>query len=220
LAGHPAPFFARLGTSDLLVLAEIHFLGEYDPLFAHSLGEVHTVVDLGANCGYSARLWLERFPATRVVAVEPDADNVALIRRNNSAAMAAGRLLVIPACVGGGGTVYFDRSREEWSYAASTEAVPGAEAISSRTLPDILSDAQVGGPVDLLKCDIEGSERELFANARSWINRTRHLLVELHPPYTPAEFLAVVAAADPEFVAEPFRSKGENAVYLLTRRPA
>ena len=88
----------------------------------------------------------------------------------------------------------------------------------TRTLPDILTAAGVVGPVDLLKCDIEGSERELFADPERWIGRVKHVLIELHLPYDETEFLARVREADTGFIAERFKSRGENPVILLARR--
>ena len=44
------------------------------------------------------------------------------------------------------------------------------------------------GTIDLLKCDIEGSEAELFADCQAWINRVRNLVVELHQPYSAGQF--------------------------------
>src|SRR5688500_17180066 len=87
----------RLGTTDWLVLEEIYFKGEYDELFAHDLGSVKTIVDLGANVGLSIRLWLSRFPGARVIAVEPDAANAAVAARNIGAA--APRVQLVQACV-------------------------------------------------------------------------------------------------------------------------
>jgi hypothetical protein len=41
--------------------------------------------------------------------------------------------------------------------------------------------------IDLLKCDIEGTESELFANCKDWISRVDHLIVETLAPYRVAD---------------------------------
>jgi len=48
--------------------------------------------------------------------------------------------------------------------------------------------------IDLLKCDIEGSEIELFADCRDWIHRVKALLVETHAPYTVQQLYAALRA--------------------------
>jgi hypothetical protein len=53
--------------------------------------------------------------------------------------------------------------------------------------------------IDLLKCDIEGSEAELFANCAPWIDRVRNLVIEVHPPYSPALLHQHLRAAGWEF---------------------
>jgi FkbM family methyltransferase len=82
-------------------MAEVFFQGEYEPLFGYIRSDASTVVDLGANCGFSAALWLDRFPSAKVIAVEPDESNVKVLKANNLDAMNSGRLVVVQACVGG-----------------------------------------------------------------------------------------------------------------------
>jgi hypothetical protein len=40
-----------------------------------------------------------------------------------------------------------------------------------------------GGPVDFLKIDVEGAERELLRGAAGWADAVRSLKVELHGDY-------------------------------------
>jgi hypothetical protein len=36
------------------------------------------------------------------------------------------------------------------------------------------------GAIDLLKCDIEGGEQELFSDCGNWIGSVRAMVIELH----------------------------------------
>ncbi len=49
-----------------------------------------------------------------------------------------------------------------------------------------------GSPIDLLKCDIEGSEADFLASYPDLLARTRHLVIELHEAYV--EYAACDAA--------------------------
>jgi len=51
----------------------------------------------------------------------------------------------------------------------------------------LLSDhVEPGARIDVLKCDIEGSETEVFKDCSSWIRRVRCMAVEVHNPYRAA----------------------------------
>jgi len=77
--GLPAPIWLRNGTSDVAVFREVWIELEHD--FGR-LGQPRYIIDAGANIGLSSLLFLRRYPGCRIVAVEPDADNVAIARKN------------------------------------------------------------------------------------------------------------------------------------------
>jgi FkbM family methyltransferase len=157
--------------------------------------EIRTVVDLGANVGYSILVWKKRFPEARVVAVEPDEDNLQMCRKNVGSLPSVS---LVGGCVAARtGDVTLDRSTgDAWEFRiASTTAEDrsGAGTVKAYSMPDLLRETGVKGTVDLLKCDIEGAERELFADCEPWISRVRRIIVELHKPYDSATFLTDVA---------------------------
>jgi FkbM family methyltransferase len=208
------PLYARLGSSDFLVIDELFIRREYDFLFTQDLGPIRLVVDLGANCGYSALLWLTHFPAARIIAVEPDAGNIAVLRRNLAAF--EGRATVVEACVAGRSRdVYLNRDGQEWEYAMSDAPGGRGPPVPALTLPQILDRCRADGPIDLLKCDIEGAERELFAAAGPWLSRVRNLLVEVHAPYTADELSAAVAAVWGRFDIRPVSPPDANQLFFL-----
>ena len=47
----------------------------------------------------------------------------------------------------------------------------------------------------MLKCDVEGAERALFADCAAWIGRVRTLAVETHDGYTVVDAANAVAGA-------------------------
>ena len=195
-AGVGRPLLVRLGTSDWYCLEEVFLGGEQDVVVRELGGAraagVKTIVDLGANVGMTLRLWRAAFPNARIVAVEPDPGNIAMAARNlaeadgangsNGAGVGAG-VTLIEACVTAQPRgVYLDRSLSE--YAFRTTDRPTGQRIEGVTVPQILERAGVEGAIDLLKCDIEGAEAEVFGDCGGWIGRVRHLMVEVHAPYT------------------------------------
>ena len=74
------PLFVRRGSSDVDVFDQIFIQHEYRCL--DDLTEVRLVIDCGANVGYSSAYFLSRHPKSRIVAIEPDPENFAMLRRN------------------------------------------------------------------------------------------------------------------------------------------
>lgn len=179
------PFYFRLGSTDLLVLEEIFLKDEYAMVKNGRFTCPRTIVDLGANVGYSVRFWLQTYPGVRVIAVEPDSDNADLCRKNCEACGMGEQVKVIQACVRAfNGETFLDTGRDAWAYASRDTPGAGAVQVPALTLDRICEIGEMDGGVDLLKCDIEGGERELFATPGRWLSSTGAIVVEVHPPYT------------------------------------
>jgi len=194
------PVTIRLGTADFHVVKELYLHEVYGFATAALTAlrpPVATVVDLGANIGLTVRLWSRLFSPRTIVAVEPDADNLALCACN-AAPAATTRLKLVKCFVGDApGVAGIDRRLGTWAYRMSRiEATADQESIPVRTLPDILVEAGLGfEEIDLLKCDIEGAEAALFRGGPGWLSRVRAVLAEVHEPYTADALLADVLAS-------------------------
>jgi FkbM family methyltransferase len=186
LTASPQPFHVRLGSTDILVLEEIFFAGEYDCVLAAKLKDVRLIVDLGANAGFSLRLWSAVFPGATMIAVEPDPENADLCMRNSVAGGYADRVRLIQACVGAQARqTKLSRDHGAWMYAMTEGAVDEGGGTEVLTMPQILAQTNASDPIGLLKCDIEGAERELFTAPLAWISRVEYMVVELHPELHP-----------------------------------
>ena len=170
----------RLGDSDFRTLLEIS-RGEYD-VCLERLVDPRSVLDLGANVGLSVRLWQRRFASARIVAVEPSPASAQLLRRNVSLCKRPEVVRIIEAAVNvDGQPVFLDQSGDSDSHKVGARGTPVkgiaiAEAIAMAAGED--------GMVDLVKMDIEGSERALMECAATWAPMVRHLLIEIHGDYT------------------------------------
>ncbi len=185
LQGLADPIWVRCGTNDFELVEEIFELEEYEPASQLDIGgnERPVMLDLGANVGLATLRLASLVPGLRVVAVEPDAGNADCFRRNVAALLASGQAELIEGFVGGAdGTASIDRSGGTWAYAKAEASED--EAIACLSMPTLL--AQTGiEHVDMLKCDIEGSEQ--FAECSAWIGRVKNLIVETHEPYRPGQ---------------------------------
>jgi FkbM family methyltransferase len=213
VSGVDSLLFVRLGTTDWLVLEEIFGKGEYAPLAQMGLHEVRRIVDLGGNIGLSVRLWQRMFPGAVVLVVEPDPANVEMIRRN---CPPDSQVRIVRACVAAvAGKVHLDRSRGEWGIRMTAQS--GKLVVDALTLPQILEATDFLGEIDLLKCDIEGAEAELFGNCAPWIDRVRAMVVEIHQPYTLAQFQNDLAKGGARFDLAATNKSGEQTTAFLRR---
>lgn len=163
----------RSHTSDVGVLCEQLAGHAYRALEDHD-ADVRTIVDLGANTGLVARWLLARYPKARIVCVEPEPGNVDMLRRN--LARFNGRAAIVPHCVGAiERTTRLESSTGEWGY-----AMTGDSGDVEVTTMDRLVRNHDLDRIDVLKCDIEGAEREVFGDCAGWIDRVGFAVVECH----------------------------------------
>jgi FkbM family methyltransferase len=137
--------------------------------------EPRFIVDLGANIGMSMALFAVRFPDARIVGIEPDPANAELCRRNVAAW--GSRCQVLEAAV--------------WSEDGTVRIAGGATSaysvqedgreVSSISLSKLV---EKYGPIDYVKVDIEGGEREMFAHNTGWADSVGCMNVEVHAPYS------------------------------------
>jgi FkbM family methyltransferase len=195
--GDPGLITLRLGTSDFHVLKEIFVTDVYGfarPALTSIQPRITTVLDLGANIGLTVRLWARLFPGSTIVAVEPDAANFELCLVNAARIDATVHGL---RCFAGAtsGVAALDRSLGAWAYRMA-DGAPGRGDTPVRTLPEIMNLAGLGdSPIDLLKCDVEGAEAEIFRGGPPWIARVGAILAEVHGGYTAEALAADVRAA-------------------------
>jgi len=171
------PVYVRGGkSSDTTVLYEILVTNEYH--LVEGLNSPRTIVDGGANIGLAAVYFLNRYPSVRVISVEPFAETFEVCEKN--LAPYKGRATALKGAIWShGGRVSLDPQWEDWVNKVRAPA-PGetgtAEAI---TMPSLIATA--GGFVDLLKLDVEGSEREIFGpGAKDWLPFVGNIVIELH----------------------------------------
>jgi FkbM family methyltransferase len=198
----------------------LHRLARGEELRAHyrsilAGGTIPLILDCGANSGMAARYFAETYPAAKICCIEPDADNLALARRNNSATPVDFLL----AGVGGqdGRASFIDPGGGHWAYRVE-ECADGSTEILS--IDSLLQRYQPGEYTPfIVKMDIEGSEASVFDQEADWLDRVPLLIVELHDWMLPRRgnsrsFLAQVAKRDRDFVY-----LGENVFSIANHMP-
>jgi FkbM family methyltransferase len=189
------PIYIRPGESDLDVLHQIYFAKFYqirvpevreriDRRYREILaaGKVPIIVDAGANIGISSIWFARQYGDARVVAVEPDAGNLALLRRNVAPYP---NVAVLDAAIGATrGFAALSNSGERLAWTVQTSRAE--DGVKIVTVDDAFA-ASGGDEPFIVKIDIEGFERDLFASNLDWLDRAYVVFVEPHDWMFPGE---------------------------------
>ena len=211
----------RAFESDVLTVRQVFRDRQYD-FGAHSVigkriwhryteildcGKVPAIVDAGANIG-AASLWFwKNYPEARIVALEPEINNLAVLRMN---ARGKERLSVLAAAVGSvEGFVSVQSHGLGWTAQTRRSEI----GIPIVTMEDAFRSVKDGCPF-IAKIDIEGFEKDLFAENLGWLNEVYVVFIEPHDWMLPGQMTSRPfqrALGRHEF--EIFIS-GENLVYV------
>lgn len=158
------------------------------------------VFDCGAHVGLFTRYALRR-GAARVIAIEPDAINLACLRANLASEIAAGQVTVIEGGVWNSRTVLNLRENIEGNSAGGTFVGGSAhgrrpQSITVMPLDEIVNELHLSR-VDFIKMDIEGSERFALQGASKTLSafRPRLAISSYHLRGDEEEILAIVTGA-------------------------
>lgn len=212
------PLYIRLGTTDWLVLEEL-FLNDGYGAVLRALKDARCILDLGSNIGLSVRLWQKHYPDAQIIAVEPDEGNFSVCQLNVESGENPKRVHVLKTCAAGTSRpVVLNRTGGEWGFSMASAPASDAVTMQSQTIPQILPQAGDPAHVDLLKCDIEGAEAELFAECREWIRRIKTIMIELHAPYDKTKFLDDIKRGGGEFDVNTIYESSWNTILLLSAK--
>jgi FkbM family methyltransferase len=198
IAGYTHPITIRGGQStDAFALYELLVRDEYD--FFGKLESPQFIIDGGANIGIASLFFLNRYPTARVVAVEPHPETFQICCKNLTP-YGKRAILVQGAIWKDSGRLVMDVERgEEWAFRVRSGDTGQSGSVEAFTVPSLI--ARCDGKVDLLKLDIEGSEKELFGpGAQDWLPAIRNIVIELHGGDCSDRFFSALEGYDYDLV--------------------
>ncbi len=199
----------RFDTTDASVFRDIFIYG--DLKLPPSLKPT-VILDAGAYVGYSTLYFAHTYPEATIIAVEPEASNFSQLELHTK------HLPHVIRVRGGLWPTHTklkitDRGTGHWGFRVTE--VPGDSDydVQGYTVLDILSMYQLSH-LDLLKLDIEGSEKELFSrNYDEWLRLTQNILVEFHERIVPGCTQTVQKA----FLSESWKMSKFGEKFLFER---
>jgi FkbM family methyltransferase len=183
----------------------------YDSVLAS--GRKPLILDAGANIGASSLYFSCTYPESVIVAVEPERNNCALLKRN-----AQGKPIhVIEAAIGAEpGTIYLqDPGLSDWGFRTADSGDYSVPLVSPHGILGEYGEDRYS-PL-LFKIDIEGFEEQLFSSNLQWVDKFPMIAIELHDWMLPGRgssrsFLRAMGSRDFDFL-----HAGEN-VFCFNNR--
>ncbi|MCE3260749.1 MAG: FkbM family methyltransferase [Bacteroidetes bacterium] len=162
------------------------------------MSDTKLVIDAGANIGYTAVLFANWWPQSKIISIEPDTENFHLAVKNTSA------YSNIEVIHGGLWTKTIDLQIEAGQEDGFVvREVKNKMAILKENLTKGISIDEIlkrykASQIDFLKMNVEGSEKEIFsANYKNWLPDTKVMLIELHDGKNQGCSKAVFSAVGP-----------------------
>jgi FkbM family methyltransferase len=171
------------GGSDAFIFSEVFDRCYYD---LHLPFQPKTILDLGANAGFTTIFFARQYPSAEIACVEPVPDNVELLRKNIELNYVQAQ--VFPSAISvTDGSLEMELDVNDYGhkvagieygkkFAGKTIQV---EALSIPTLLNKLGWSRIS----LLKVDIEGYEAILLKECCDWLSIVDAICIECHEGY-------------------------------------
>ncbi len=175
------PFYIRSSTLDEGTYREVFLHKWYDFNVKRTPG---VIIDAGAHIGLVSIYLANKFPDSKIYAIEPEYNNFKLLKKNIASYK---KIIPIRAALWnknesidvidtGRGNNSFMTCEKYRDYDKSKEYYYTTEGMTV----DSLMKKESIKHIDILKMDIEGAEKEVFTNCSSWINKVDTIIIELH----------------------------------------
>lgn len=205
------PFAYR--TEDFPIVKGILEDKEYDLSFAQGFVPKN-IIDCGGHIGTAAVYFANKYPTANIYSIEPQIDNFKLLMYNSVfyenihqiRSAIWNKITNVNICDKGYGSAGY--------VVEETDTISdNLTGTSTKTIISIMEEYGFD-TIDILKIDIEGSEKELFndENVHEWLGKVKVLIIELHDRIKKGCFDAVIKAISRYNWF--FTFKGENIILL------
>ncbi len=170
-----------------------------------------TILDGGANIGLSSAYFAHRYPSASIVAIEPSANNFEILQINIEA---------FPQVKGLNKGIWnkevylhiVNKGENDNAFMVEETTADSKEALAAISIESIMRN-EGWDTIDILKLDIEGSEKEVFEqNYEYWLPRTRAIIIELHDHMRPGASKALFKAISQYDFS--FTMQHENLIFI------
>ena len=203
----------RPRSSDIPTFYQVFFFNEYDIFNQYTIkinDNPKLIIDGGANVGLFAVKMKNKFPEAKIISIEPDPDNFHLLRNNLSK---YNNVFFENSGLWNKDTklrVYDKYNYGKWGMVVEEDLQTGT--VSAISLNSLLEKYSIEY-VDILKVDIETSEKQLFSdNYEKWLPKIKTIVIELHDWIEPGCSKPFFIAINKCFSNYHLSFRGENVI--------
>jgi len=178
-------------SSDLNVFAQIYQYNEYQPLVAtfqkhFPNDKTLSIIDAGSNIGLTSVFLSKHFPNSKCIAIEPDSSNFDSVSFNLSANNVTNAVKVKGGLWSKNTNLKIVndfRDQKDWSI--RVEETQDEGDLKAFSIQYLMQENHLDS-IDILKIDIEGSEREVFTGLAadvSFLAKTKCIAIEIHDEF-------------------------------------
>lgn len=167
--------YLRTNTTDIHVYHQIFMRGDYETSFPFY---PKTIIDCGANIGLATVYFKNKYPNAKIISIEPEESNFNMLIKN---CQGYHDIYCLKSGIWNENTYLnvVDNGYGHWGFATEKTSHENNK-VSGVTIDYIMNKFNID-EVDILKIDIEGSEKELFEkNIENWIEKVKVIIIELH----------------------------------------
>ena len=202
------PFAIRDNPYDFATLEEVLLKEEYDIDLSF---EPLTIIDGGANIGLTSIYFANKYPNAQIVSIEPEAGNFDMLRKNTQHYLNIS-LMNTGVWNHRADLAIVDTGKGNDSFAVEELLHPAPNSVKTISIADIMEERK-WKTIDLLKLDIEGSEKNVFEkNYERWLPLVKVLVIELHDRVISGCSETVFKALGKYNFSEEI--KGENHIFI------
>lgn len=172
-------FKVRPGSTDYSVIKQIFTRGELYFNYSKFLNDPLIIIDCGAHIGVSSMFFVTFFKNPTIYGFEANSNNYKYLTVNtndcrsiesiNKAVWYKNEILNV-----------VDTGYGDWGYMVSKNNINMVESVEAITLDDFIASRKIS-EVDIVKLDIEGSEKEIFdIGENKWLSITKLIIIEFH----------------------------------------
>ena len=172
------PLHLRKSTSDIDTFYQVFGNLEYGRIPIKFSPK--TIIDLGANIGLASIYFANKYPDSKIIAIEPEPSNFTVLKANTTKYK---NIILEQKAISNIDDQYIeilDKGYGKWGFMTEIKSDNKNSGIKTITI-NKLSELYNFNYIDILKIDVEGAEKELFeTNFEKWIPITKCIIIELH----------------------------------------
>lgn len=201
------PIFLRNHTSDFPTFCQIFLENSYEGIKSNN---PKFIIDGGANIGLFAIQMKNKYPQSTIICIEPDLTNFLALKKN---IQHYDNIFAENTGIWNKDTklkVYDKYNCGEWGFVVEEDNEAGE--IDAVSIDSIMKKYDID-KIDILKLDIETSEKQLFTeNYENWLPKTNLIAIELHDYLEPGCSKPFFEAINKTFTKYKLILSGENLI--------